>query len=102
MARHDTRNGQKICTNRSPLKSAVHKGHTFLCSTVTTQIARRRCRRISTSQHHKTRRDRFFLHLCRRPQSLAKPALPTSGTRWGPALATLTAVESEEYTYDAP
>ena len=39
---HDTQNGQKGCNNQSPFKSTVHKGYNFPCSTIITQIARRR------------------------------------------------------------
>ena len=42
MARHDTQNVQKCCDSHSPVKSTVHKENHFPCSTIITQIARRR------------------------------------------------------------
>ena len=52
MEMDNTQNGQKCCNKHSPLKSAVHKGYNFPCSTLITQIvccrARGRPRRIST------------------------------------------------------
>ena len=47
IARHNTQNGQKCCDSHSPFKRTVHKGYNFPCSTVITEIVRRRHRRIS-------------------------------------------------------
>ena len=44
-ARHNTQTGRKYCDDHSPLKSPAPRGYNFPCSTTTTRLARRRCRR---------------------------------------------------------
>ena len=49
LGRATTSNGQKCCDSHSPFKNTVHKEYHFPCSTITTQIARRR---IGTPMRH--------------------------------------------------
>ena len=72
MVTQNTQNGQKYCDNPSPCKSTVHKGYNCPCSTIITQIARRRMRRRTSTP------DAPGLGVLLQPQSRVPCCCPTA------------------------